>query len=202
MLHFGSFGGNPVRWMYLLLGLGGAIVFYTGNLLWIEPRRKKQRDANLPEQKRSTRVLGSLTVGVSLGCVIGISATLATTKWLPGLVSNVPAWHEGIYYAAFLLAVAWAFLRGAARSAYELLYVAVVLTALIPVGSLAALAGIPGTWNHSSAGVPWTRPQLSLLPFSGNWRVDPGSARSSATRTVSWPSKGILPRAGHQEAEY
>lgn len=153
MLHFGSFGGNPVRWMYLLLGLGGAIVFYTGNLLWIESRRRKQRDANLPEQKRSTRVLGSLTIGVSLGCVIGISATLAVTKWLPGLVANVPAWHEGIYYAAFLLAVAWAFLRGAARSAYELLYVGAVVTALIPVGSLAALAGVPGTWNHSSAGV-------------------------------------------------
>jgi hypothetical protein len=131
----------------------GAIVFYTGNLLWIESRRKKQRDANLPEQKRSTRVLGSLTIGVSLGCVIGISATLAATKWLPGLVANVPAWHEGIYYAAFLLAVAWAFLRGAARSAYELLYVGAVVTALIPVGSLAALAGVPGTWNHSSAGV-------------------------------------------------
>lgn len=153
MLHFGSFGGNPVRWMYLLLGLGGAVVFYTGNLFWIESRRKKQRDANLPEQKRSTRVLGSLTIGVSLGCVTGISATLATTKWLPGLVANVPAWHEGIYYVVFLLAVAWAFLRGAARSAYELLYVGAVLTALIPGGSLAALADMPSTWNHSSVGV-------------------------------------------------
>lgn len=153
MLHFGSFGGNPVRWMYLLLGLGGAVVFYTGNLLWIESRRKKQRDASPPGQKRSTRVLGSLTIGVSLGCVIGVSATLAATKWLPGLVANVPAWHEGIYYVAFLLAVAWAFLRGAARSAYELLYVGAVVTALIPVGSLAALAGVPCTWNHSSMGV-------------------------------------------------
>ncbi|MFX6040318.1 hypothetical protein ABTE96_20335, partial [Acinetobacter baumannii] len=91
----------------------------------------------------------SLTIGVSLGCVIGVSATLAATKWLPGLVANVPAWHEGIYYVAFLLAVAWAFLRGAARSAYELLYVGAIVTALIPVGSLAALAGVPGTWNHS-----------------------------------------------------
>ncbi|HHA2747733.1 TPA: hypothetical protein ACOEQV_000099 [Stenotrophomonas maltophilia] len=141
-----------MRWMYLLLGLGGAVVFYTGNLLWIESRRKKQRDASPPGQKRSTRVLGSLTIGVSLGCVIGVSATLAATKWLPGLVANVPAWHEGIYYVAFLLAVAWAFLRGAARSAYELLYVGAVVTALIPVGSLAALAGVPCTLNHSSMG--------------------------------------------------
>lgn len=27
MLHFGSYGGNPVRWMYLLMGLGGTLLF-------------------------------------------------------------------------------------------------------------------------------------------------------------------------------
>jgi hypothetical protein len=25
-----------MRWMYLLAGISGAILFYTGNLLWIE----------------------------------------------------------------------------------------------------------------------------------------------------------------------
>ena len=32
-LHFGSFGGNTVRWLYVLMGLAGAALFYTGNLL-------------------------------------------------------------------------------------------------------------------------------------------------------------------------
>ncbi len=153
MLHFGSYGGNTVRWMYLLLGLGGALVFYTGNLLWIESRRKKQRDAGLPEQKLSTRVLGSLTIGVSLGCVAGISATLAATKWLPGRVESVAAWHEGIYYAVFAAAVAWAFFRGAARSADELLRLAALATLLIPLSSLAGIWGIGGAWNHAGMGI-------------------------------------------------
>ncbi len=41
--HFGSYGGTPVRWLYFFLGLGGAALFYTGNLLWLETRRKKQK---------------------------------------------------------------------------------------------------------------------------------------------------------------
>ncbi len=153
MLHFGSYGGNPVRWLYLLLGLGGALVFYTGNLLWIESRRRKQRDAGLPEQKRATRVLGALTVGVSLGSVAGISATLAATKWLPARVDDIAAWHEGIYYAVFVSAIVWTFLRGTARSAYELLRLAALTTALVPLGSVAGLWGIGGTWNHGGTGI-------------------------------------------------
>lgn len=164
MLHFGSYGGNPVRWLYLLLGLGGALVFYTGNLLWIESRRRKQRDDGLPEQKRSTRILGALTVGVSLGSVAGISATLAATKWLPAQVDNIAAWHEGIYYAVFLLAVCWAFLRGAARGAYELLWLAALATALVPLGSLAGLWGVAGTWNHGGSGIAVDLTAVAVVP--------------------------------------
>lgn len=164
MLHFGSYGGNPVRWLYLLLGLGGALVFYTGNLLWIESRRRKQRDAGLPEQKRSTRILGALTVGVSLGSVAGISATLAATKWLPAQVDNIAAWHEGIYYAVFVLAVAWAFVRGSARGAYELLWLAALATALVPLGSLAGLWGVAGTWNHGGSGIAVDLTAVAAVP--------------------------------------
>ncbi|MEG0186136.1 MAG: PepSY-associated TM helix domain-containing protein, partial [Stenotrophomonas sp.] len=111
-LHFGSFGGNPVRWLYLLMGLAGAALFFTGNLLWVESRRRKRKGTETPVQKRSARVLACLTVGVSLGCVAGISASIAATKWLPSLVADLKAWHTGIYYAVFVAAIAWAFLRG------------------------------------------------------------------------------------------
>src|SRR3546814_7832097 len=82
-LHFGSFGGPPVRWSYFLLGLAGAFLFYSGNLLWIESRRKKERKSGVVEQTRATRILGALTTGVPLGCVAGISATIAAATWLP-----------------------------------------------------------------------------------------------------------------------
>lgn len=161
MAHFGSFGGNPVRWMYLLLGLGGAVLFYTGNLLWVESRRKKQRSADPVRQSLPARVLGCLTVGVSLGCVAGVSATIAATKWLPQHVQNVAAWHEGIYYAVFLAVVGWAFLRGSAQAACELLWLCAVLTLLIPLGGVAGALGIAGSWHHGGAG--WAVDATALL---------------------------------------
>lgn len=152
-LHFGNFGGAPVRWAYFLLGLGGAVLFYTGNVLWVESRRKKERGNGAVVQKRSTRVLGALTVGVSLGCVAGISATIAAAKWLPGRVDDVAAWHSLIYYAVFLLAIGWAFLRGAGRAACELPIAAAAATALIPLSSLAGRIGIGGSWHHPGGAI-------------------------------------------------
>ncbi len=159
-LHFGSYGGNPVRWLYVLMGLAGAVLFYSGNLLWVESRRRKCKGEETPVQKRSAWVLACLTVGMSLGCVAGISATLAAAKWLPALVGNLKAWHTGIYYAVFVAAVAWAFARGASRGAVELLAVSAVLTLLIPLSSLASLWNIGGTWSHPGS---WPVDATALL---------------------------------------
>lgn len=147
-LHFGSFGGNPMRWLYVLMGLAGAALFYTGNLLWVESRRRRQKGPQTVVQKRSAWALGCLTVGVSLGCVAGISATLAAAKWLPARVENLQAWHTGIYYGMFVAAVGWAFLRGAARGAVDLLWASALLTLLIPLSSLAGRWSIGGSWSH------------------------------------------------------
>ncbi|TXS94031.1 PepSY domain-containing protein [Parahaliea maris] len=153
-LHFGSYGGNTVRWSYFLLGLGGAALFYSGNLLWLETRRKKlKQSAPLQqiEQRRSARFLGPLTVGVTLGCISGISVTIAAAKALPVLVSQPGHWHTAIYYAVFLAALGWAFLRGTARGAVGLLRASALATALIPAASL-TVALLPGSgWNHSDS---------------------------------------------------
>ncbi|MFT3755343.1 MAG: PepSY-associated TM helix domain-containing protein [Pseudoxanthomonas sp.] len=147
-LHFGSFGGNPVRWLYVLMGLAGAALFYTGNVLWIESRRKKLHGAETVVQKRSAKVLGCLTVGIALGSVAGISATIAATKWLPARVDDYALWHEAIYYVLFFACTGWAFVRGAAQGAIDLLWLCAALTLLIPLSSLAGLWGIGGAWSH------------------------------------------------------
>ena len=153
-LHFGNFGGAPVRWGYFALGLVGAFLFYSGNLLWIESRRKKARKSD-PDaaQPLKTKVLGALTVGVSLGCIAGISLTIAAAKVLPGVTEPTEAWHMGIYYLVFAIAIGWAFTRGTALGAVELQWFAAACTLAIPAVSL--LSGfVPGFgWNHGGATV-------------------------------------------------
>ncbi|MDQ8022020.1 MAG: PepSY-associated TM helix domain-containing protein [Moraxellaceae bacterium] len=151
-LHTGQYEGLTIKWAYFFLGLAGAWLFYTGNLLWIETRRKKARDGGAVEQSRSTRLLGSATVGVCLGCVAGLSLSIVAAKWLHGRVADLNHWHAVVYYVVFLGSIAWAFARGAARSAVHLLCLSAAATMAIPLTTLTALL-FPalGMWAHGSA---------------------------------------------------
>lgn len=151
-LHTGQYAGATITWAYFFLGFSGAWLFYSGNLLWIETRRKKARKSGEVEQPLPTRLMGSATVGVCLGCVAGISLTIVAAKWLSGRVADLNHWHELIYYVVFLGSVAWAFAWGAARSAVHLLWLSAAATMAIPLTTLAALL-FPalGMWAHGSA---------------------------------------------------
>jgi uncharacterized iron-regulated membrane protein len=153
-LHMASFGGVAVQWLYFLLGLAGAWLFYSGNLLWIETRRKRadRKTGEIPAQRLDTRLMASATVGVCLGCVCGISLMMVASKWLNGRVGDLNAWLQGLYYLAFFACLGWAFLRGGARAGVHLPWLAAVLTLAIPVTSLVG-ALFPGTgvWAHTSA---------------------------------------------------
>lgn len=187
--HFATFGGTPMQWVYFLLGLAGAWLFYSGNLLWIETRRRKAaRDGGAtPQQRRDVRLLAAATVGVCLGCVAGISATIVAGKWLYGHVADLGAWHRYVYYTVFFSALGWAFLRGAARASLHLLTAAALCTLLIPLTTLLAwLFPALGLWAHGSPatlGVDATAlaGSLSLL-----WM-----AHATARRTADGPRDSV-----------
>ncbi|MBU60172.1 MAG: peptidase [Alcanivorax sp.] len=155
-LHFGNFGGPVIRWSYVLMGLGGAFLFYSGNLLWMESRRRKQRRGGAPvRQRRATRAMAAATVGVCWGCVAGVSAAMVAGKWVQGLAADANAWYPAVYYAVFLGSVAWAFWRGPARAAVELLWLSALATLAIPLTGLVA-------WLAPSL-PPWVYPRPGLL---------------------------------------
>lgn len=132
-LHFGNYGGNPIRWTYVLLGVIGAAVFYTGNLLWIESRRKRQRKNRAAVlQPRKASIMAAATVGVCLGSVIGISSTIALAHIQPGNAPDALIHHQLAYFLPLLLAVVWALWRKPALAAIDLLSIAAIVTALIP----------------------------------------------------------------------
>jgi uncharacterized iron-regulated membrane protein len=173
-LHFGSYGGAPVRWGYFVLGLAGAFLFYSGNLLWIESRRKAMRRDGIPvTQRRSTFVMASLSVGVALGCICGISLTLLAGKLLAGRVDDLHAWHIGIYYAVFTGSIGWAMVRGAARGSVELLALATLSSSAIPLASLiGAFVPSSGLWFSAAAGPLGVDigAALGALCFAWMWR--------------------------------
>lgn len=145
-LHFGSYGGEPVRVLYAVLGVMGALLFYTGNVLWIESRTKRLRQPpGAVEQPRHVRWIAALNVGACLGCVAGLSVALVAARWLGATALAPDTVLHGAYYAVFAACLGYAFARGAQRAAVGLLAFAALATALIPLTSaalplLAALA--------------------------------------------------------------
>lgn len=188
-LHFGSYGGNWMRWAYFVFGLAGAFLFYSGNLLWVEKRRKNQLrgQGQAPAQPRRTVVLASATVGICLGSVAGVAGALLAAKWLHATAANLNATLMASYYIVFLACVAWAFLRGAARAGVELLAFCALLGAAIPLTSLTALA-LPslGMWAHGSPGVIAVDLTALVLALLLAW-----AARLSYRRAQSGPADSV-----------
>lgn len=106
-LHFGSYGGLPVRWGYYCLGLGGAFLFYTGCRLWIIARQKREQQAGNP-QTRATWLLSCLTTGCITGCITGIAILLLCAPFWP--LGGTYAQASLVYYTVFLLCMSLAFL--------------------------------------------------------------------------------------------
>jgi len=193
-LHFASFGGPVVTWAYFILGLSGAVLFYSGCLLWIELRRRRERVPGMvPRQGRAARWMAVITVGVCLGTMIGVSLSILASKGLHGHVSSLAGWRTGLYQAALLSALAWAAIRGPARAGAELLWAAAAVTLAIPVLSLlAGMAPSLGLWAWAdSLGV-------DLIALAGAV-LFAALARMAARRAHHGPQDSVWSRSPSME---
>ena len=129
-LHFGEYGGHVVPVLYFAIGLAGAFLFYSGNLLWIESRRRRRQVA----QGRAQVNMARATVGVCIGLCVAVSAIFVATQALtvlaPDHVASGLRWTCFTVWAACLI---WAALRTPAQAARELLWAAALSTALVPL---------------------------------------------------------------------
>ena len=131
-LHFGNYGGYLLRWLYFVLALAGAVLFYTGNLLWLGKRARGER--------RDVRLLAALTVGTSCGAICGMATMLLTARFQPLLPLTAETLAHASYYLPFLAANAYALRRGAGATAV-LLCISIVLLCAIPATTGLAAAG-------------------------------------------------------------
>lgn len=123
-LHYGDYGNVIVRWLYFLLGLGGAFLFYSGNLLWIESRRKRWQR----QQGRASMNMARATVGVCLGLCVAISLSFVAAQVLPGKHAEYL-----VCFGAWALCALWAARRAPICTARELLWLAAAITTAIPI---------------------------------------------------------------------
>ncbi|WP_438381019.1 PepSY-associated TM helix domain-containing protein [Asaia sp. BMEF1] len=106
-LHFGSYGGAPIRWAYLVLGFAGAFLFYTGNRLWIAVRRRKEKASGVVTDTRGTLFLSRLTVGCCSGCMTGIAVVLSAALLAPATLGEDRAWllYHGVFWLVIIVAL-------------------------------------------------------------------------------------------------
>ncbi|MHA6203669.1 PepSY-associated TM helix domain-containing protein [Dyella soli] len=182
-LHFGTFGGRTVQWLYFVLGLAGAFLFYSGNLLWIESRRKRR----VADQPLRTLVMARATIGVCIGTCLGIAGAFAAT-WVSarlGVDAGLP--QRVACYGLFFAACAYASIRPVARATAELLWMTAALTVLVATADLAgnasaiARAWTPLTW--SVLGVDLTGIAMGIV-FACFARASARRARSGDANSV------------------
>ncbi len=201
-LHFASYGGEPIRWAYLILGLSGAFIFYSGNLLWLESRRKSSRgQAALPDQKWGAHFLAMLTVGVCLGCIVATTMMIASAKWLWPWHAAHAHFFAQCFYIVLLLSVGMAFLLGAARASVALSALAAAACLLIPASSVVALLSHGAVAWVSSEGL-WVIDCVGFLAalffvwatFATHHRAKHGRPDSLWSYSANrWPEKSPSP---------
>lgn len=144
-LHFGNYGGDFTRWLYFVFGIAGAFLFYSGNILWIESRIKRQKNPeNIPpKQRKDVRFIANLTIGACLGCVLAVVASMAMARWGSLANLNLRSMNHLLvysYYLIFLLSLAYSFAVGAAKALPQLLFsTTVILILLAPVSLILSM---------------------------------------------------------------
>lgn len=121
--HFGNFAGDAMRWVYFVLGLMGAVLVYSGNLLWLESRRKRQKVV----QPANLRWMAKATAGVYLGTCLGLAVAFVTAVVMPQITALT------VFVAVLAVSLAFAALVAPAIAAVGLLMATAIACVLIPV---------------------------------------------------------------------
>lgn len=128
-LHFGDYGGMLVKWLYFAMGLLGALLFVSGNVLWCERRSDRQGPS------RASAFLLRLTLGLCFGVVIGVAFSFLVSKGLP--YTPWAAWvatvERAVCGGAILVLVLWSLRASPLRFSGLMLTAAPLCYLAVPV---------------------------------------------------------------------
>jgi uncharacterized iron-regulated membrane protein len=127
-LHFGDFGGRPLRVMYFVLGIMGCIVINSGVMIWLVARDKK----NIPERKRKFNFWTAnvyLASSLSLLPVTGVTMIALLFLDNPGQ----PDIYHWFFYSWLALSVYFLALRSLDRINRQSTLLSAVICLALPV---------------------------------------------------------------------
>lgn len=96
-LHYGNYGGYPLKIIYFIFGIISCFVIISGILIWVEARDKK---SNTPFKRKANQWIGSLFMAISLSMYPVTTLSFSAIKLLK--VANNPNPHILIYKVFFL----------------------------------------------------------------------------------------------------
>jgi hypothetical protein len=127
-LHFGDFGGRPLRVMFFVLGLVGCIVIISGILIWLVARDK----TSVPEYKRK---FNFWTANIFLASCLSMLPVTAFTMIVLLFLdqpnqSDIYHWY---FYSWLILSIYFIIRRDIALTNRQTLLLSVVTCFLLPV---------------------------------------------------------------------
>ncbi|ALS62036.1 PepSY-associated TM helix domain-containing protein [Pandoraea norimbergensis] len=189
--HFGNFAGIGMRWVYFVLGLMGAVLVYSGNLLWLESRRKR----NSAIQPANLRWMAKATAGVFLGTCLGLAVAFSGALLSQGTTAL------SIFVGTVIVSLIFAALTAPAIAATGLLAATALACLAIPV--IDALV-TPDNVLRSIASGDWVLASVDLVAIvcaiafflfaRATWRRarrgDPNSVWARRAPTAGTPEVG------------
>lgn len=127
-LHFGDFGGRPLRVMFFVLGVMGCVIIISGILIWLVARDKN----NVPKHKR---VFNFWTANIFMAACLSMLPVTAFTMIIllflenPGQ-SEIYNWY---FYSWLILGIYFVIRRDIALTNKQTLILSVVTCFLVPV---------------------------------------------------------------------
>lgn len=146
-LHEGRFSPILLRWLYFLTGLAGAVMVASGAILWTSKRRQAHEAearrfakkglgteaADAPRLGKGVTFVEHMNVATIIGLPIGIAAYFIANRLVAVGIENRGALEADAMFVVWGLTFVYAAWRPRARIWSELLWIACVSFAIIPV---------------------------------------------------------------------
>ncbi|MEM8919311.1 MAG: PepSY-associated TM helix domain-containing protein [Pseudomonadota bacterium] len=210
-LHEGRFSPIMLRWLYFFTGLAGAAMIASGAILWATKRRRNhereiqrltKRNAHLGEDEmpklgKGVIFVEHMNVASIIGLPVGVAAYFLANRLIPVAAQDRGALEADAMFVAWGLMFLFAILRPAKRIWSEMLWIACIAYALIPVVNLLTtqrhlgVSVMAGDWVI--AGFDLTMLAFSMLFGLAAYRISVKQEGAGQSESAAFDNRELTP---------